>query len=200
MQRSHHHRHHFSSTSSPPLPSAHHEQPAAPITFIVSVTGPIARREEQVSSVVNVVLQRQAHVTRPLFIRIAAGGEALRALNATASATASTRLPALAEVLPEHQIHCEELLLPSSRVNKLIESLFVRFSLYFKILVTLYLSLIFNWTLSLSLDFHEFLSFEFRTSFNQFIPIKLIKSRLINERTTDSHQFGSKLCQQLISE
>lgn len=76
-------------------------------TFIVSVTGPIARREEQVSSVVNVILQRQAHLTRPLLIRTAtAGHEAFGALEASTSATASARLSAaLAKVLPKHQVH-----------------------------------------------------------------------------------------------
>ena len=73
-------------------------------TFIFAVTGPIAGREEQVSPVVDVILQRQAHVTGPLLICIPpAGGEALGALEASAATSARlSTAAAFAEVLPEH--------------------------------------------------------------------------------------------------
>lgn len=77
-------------------------------TFVVSVTGPIAGREEQVRSVVNVILaKREAHVTGSLLVCIAAARcEALCALHsAAASSTTTAGLAALAEILPKHQIH-----------------------------------------------------------------------------------------------
>lgn len=74
-------------------------------TFIV-VAGSIAWREEQMSSVVHIILQRQAHVACSLLIRIATGRKALRALETTAAATARfSSTSTFSEVLPKHQIH-----------------------------------------------------------------------------------------------
>lgn len=74
-------------------------------TFIV-VAGSIAWREEQMSSVVHIILQRQTHVACPLLIRIATGRKALRALETTTAATARfSSTSTFSEVLPKHQIH-----------------------------------------------------------------------------------------------